>query len=160
MNNLLRRRDSNLTKLPRESFFAPFEQVFNQIINEFESPTFFDRVKANSGFPKMNISETGNEFAITVNVAGVSPEDLNIEIEDNYLRISGKAHEQVENNKETWFYVRELTQKQFTREVKLPENIEGEPVANVKNGILTLTWKLPEVIEKKPKTIKIDNWTS
>ena len=156
MSNLVRRDPTSWLRLPRDSFFGPFEQVFDQLINEFKGPSFFDRVKSNSGYPKMNISETGNDFDITVNVAGVAPEDLKIEVEDKILRISGKTHGQ-EENEDTCFYIRELTQRQFIREVRLPENIEGEPEATMKNGVLNLKWKLPEpqIEEKKIKTITI-----
>lgn len=154
MSNLILRRDARpaACQLPRDSFFAPFEQVFDQLFNEVRAPAFFDRAKSNV-LPKMNISESGNDFTITVNVAGVTPEDLKVEVEDKLLRITGKAHTESEE-KETYFYIKELTQRQFCREVKLPENIEGDPEASVKNGILTLKWKFPE-IKEEPSKVKV-----
>jgi hypothetical protein len=37
----------------------------------------------------------------------------------------------------------------------LPENIEGEPVAELKDGILTLTFKLQLPEEKRPEVKRI-----
>ncbi len=39
--------------------------------------------------------------------------------------------------------------------LRLPENIEGEPAAELKDGILTLTFKLQLPEEKKPEVKKI-----
>ena len=177
MGNLVRRDPvTSWMQLPRESFFGPFEQVFDQLLNEFKAPNFFDRVKSNSGYPKMNIWQDDKEFAMTVNVAGVQPEDLKIEVEEvpsscgadtryeqilnaeyRILRISGPAHTHGDEEKTPHYFVRELTQRQFVREVRLPDNVKGEPQASVKNGVLTLKWNLPQpkVEEKKVKTIAI-----
>jgi HSP20 family molecular chaperone IbpA len=164
MNNLV---DSFL-RVPRDSFFTPFEQVFDQIINEVKTPGFFDKVKANSGYPKMNIWQDDKEFGITVNVAGVDPDNLKIEIEDNLIRISGQAFRKGLGEGTglrgtegiTQYFIKELTEKQFVREVKLPKKIldgpnASEPNACVKNGILTLTWSLPEIKKPTIKTIAI-----
>jgi len=42
----------------------------------------------------------------------------------------------------------------------LPENINGDPVAELKDGILTLTFKLELPEEKKPEDRKIPIQTS
>ena len=156
MNSLIRHSALNF---PRASFFGPFEQIFDQLLNEVSAPSFFDRVRSNSGFPKMNISrdttKDKDEFVISVNVAGVEPNDLKVEIEEDVVRISGRSHVETENNG-TEYFVKELTQRQFSREVRLPEYVEGETTATVKNGILTLKWlvKQQKVIPKA-KTISI-----
>ena len=158
-------RDPWVRNFPRDSFFGPFEQVFDQLLNEFKGPNFFDKVKSNSGFPKLNIWQDNESFVIDVNIAGVSPEDLKIEIEDdlpcNLIRITGQAHmEEPKTEKGYWqpqYWVKELTQRQFTREIRLPEYITGEPEATHKNGIISLKWKMPPPpdTKKKIKTINV-----
>ena len=163
MNNLVQHGPAFL-RVPRESFFAPFEQVFDQLMNEFHTPAFFDKVRSNSGFPKMNISRRpsektsdGEDFVISVNVAGVEAEDLKIETEEDIVRISGRSHTDT-NEEGVTYYVTELTQKQFCREVRLPDYIErfDEPEGTVKNGVLTLRWPIRrERVVPKTKTITI-----
>jgi len=48
-----------------------------------------------------------------------------------------------------------LSYGSFKRQLRLPENIEGEPAAELKDGILTLTFKLQLPEEKKPEVKKI-----
>jgi HSP20 family molecular chaperone IbpA len=43
----------------------------------------------------------------------------------------------------------------FKRQLRLPENIEGEPAAELKDGILTLTFRLQLPEEKQPETRQI-----
>ena len=52
---------------------------------------------------------------------------------------------------ENQYHIRELSYGSFKRQLRLPENIEGDPVAELKDGILTLTFKLQLPEEKKPE---------
>ena len=104
--------------------------------------------------PSEKTSE-GEDFVISVNVAGVEPEDLKIETQEDVLRISGCSHAEIKEDGVT-YYIKELTQKQFCREVKLPDYVEGDPEAVVKNGILTLKWEIRrQRVTPKTKTITV-----
>ena len=45
----------------------------------------------------------------------------------------------------------ELSYGAFKRQLRLPENIEDEPAAELRDGFLTLTFKLQRPEEKKPE---------
>ena len=51
--------------------------------------------------------------------------------------------------------IRELRRSAFERSVYLPNNIAGDPEAIMKNGILKLTWNLPDKPIPKIKKIEI-----
>jgi HSP20 family molecular chaperone IbpA len=80
---------------------------------------------------------------------------FNVQIlSDNVLEISGTSKSNGERS-ENQFHIRELSDGSFKRQLRLPENLEGEPVAELKDGILTLTFKLQLPEEKQPESRKI-----
>lgn len=138
----------------REDVFSPIEQVFDKFFEDFFQSNPLQKVKANSGYPKMNITETQNEFNVLVSVPGMNNEDLNVEINNsNVLFIKGKTSSEFRHPKETeFFHLRELRQSSFERMVNLPDYVKGDPEATMKNGILKLTWAI------QPKTPPPDEY--
>lgn len=150
-----------MSKLPiprREDLFFPIEQHFNKFFDDFfrDQPHSFT---SNSGFPKLNAYEKDDKFVLTVAVAGMSSEDLIVEVlPDNCLLIKGKmTRHQVPTGSKV--YLQELRGSAFERLVKLPEIIEGDPEAFLKDGILILTFNLKNkfVEESKNKIVKINS---
>jgi HSP20 family protein len=92
-------------------------------------------------------------FVITAEVAGLKPEDLEIEIKDDVLTLKGEsASDSIGDGS---YLLREIQHGGFRRSLHLPEPIEVEKVeAKVENGLLTI--RLPKAEEARPKTIKIN----
>ena len=149
MNSLSKRLNPQLPTL-RDDFLFPIEQQFNNILNDFfKANSFLDGVKASNGYPKMDIISDDNSLVIKAALPGLEAKDISVEIlSDNVLKISGKSVE--ENKVENGNYLtKELRTSRFSRFINLPEWIEKDPKATIKNGILTLSWEKPKVIEKK-----------
>jgi HSP20 family protein len=93
-----------------------------------------------------------NEFVLKAEVAGINPEDIQIEIKDDILTVKGEAKS--ETNGDSEYLLREIYQGEFCRRFRLPEPVEVENVeAKFENGLLTI--HLPKAEEARPKTIKI-----
>ena len=94
------------------------------------------------------------EFRRYVN--SISPDlQLQVEVEDGVLTISGDKHSAFENEGATVLR-RELKQSSFCRKFELGELLDGENIsANFKDGILSVS--VPKVEPEKPKkhTVKI-----
>lgn len=140
----------------RDDFFFPIEQEFNKFFNEmFGDKSLLNSVKGNSGFPKMDVYTENGKFVVQASVA-VKPEDVKVEISpDKVLTISGKQEESVTKN-DRHYFVKELRKSAFKREMALPDYLEGDPVAEIQNGTLTLTWELPKQVQEKPKSKSIE----
>lgn len=139
----------------REEFFFPIEQAFDRFFDSFFTDRPLDKVKAAGFFPKMDMYEVDDSFVVKAATAGMSPADISVEVDkDNYLTISGKYDGEPDVVGKA-YYRKELTQSKFARKVPLPQNVIGEPEAVMKNGILTLTWKLDKPQEQPPKRISI-----
>lgn len=138
--NLLRNR---ATAPNRNDFLFPLEREFDKFFDQFFKKESLASIGQNSGFPKINAYEKDNQLVLTVAVSGMTSEDINVEIDnDNILTISGRMSEEYHSPEGSINYLRELRSSYFERSLKLPENIQGDPKANLKDGILSLIWEI------------------
>lgn len=164
MNNLIRKSPISLSQdsFPffRDSLFHSIEQEFDQLCDQFfKTNSILSSVKANNSYPRLDVLKTDKEWLVRVAVPGVSdPESILVEIlPDRVLSIKGQTSSEYKNENSSDYLIRELKTSKFCRMINLPEDIEGDPDAVMKDGILTLSWKLPEKQPEKPeaKTKKI-----
>lgn len=128
---------------------------FDLLMNEFFSPFIKSE---DSSFPPYNIirNEDNTKFRIEMAVAGISKDDLTINLEKNVLTIS---HKKVKDDDTKLKYVhRGIAQRNFVQRFLLGEYVQVQS-ADLQNGILVieLTVVIPE--EKKPKIIQIGGST-
>jgi len=97
----------------------------------------------------INVREEEDAYILSALVPGLTPDDLNIQVLEDVLRIQGEYRAD-END----YLVRELPNGSFTRTLRLPSVIDADKVeAKIANGILTLT--LPKAESARPKKISI-----
>jgi molecular chaperone IbpA len=114
-------------------------------MSAFEAPTY----------PPYNIERVGDdEYRITMAVAGFAPDDLNIELKQNTLTISGKKSDRSENTGEVLH--QGIASRAFERRFQLADFVEVRG-ADLENGLLHVTLKreIPEAM--KPRTIPINS---
>lgn len=105
-----------------------------------------------SGYPPYNIELIAeNQYAITLAVAGFEEDDLEIEVENGVLRVTGNKPKE---NEQKEYLHRGIANRAFERKFSLAEHIEVQGAA-LKNGLLTigLIKNIPEAM--KPKRISI-----
>lgn len=130
--------------------------VFDRMLEDFfSSDTRFFGEPVTSLMPLMNIEETKDAYRISIEVPGMEKDDIDIEVKDNVLTISGEKKEEVKSEDST-FYRRERRFGKFSRSISLPNDINVDGIdAEYKNGVLMLT--LPKTEEAKPKKITVKN---
>lgn len=105
--------------------------------------------------PDADITETDNEFTISVDLPGLEEKDINVEIRANILRISGEKREESEQKGKN-FYRIERAFGYFDRSIQLPSSISEDNVqARLKNGVLTITFPKSAETINKAKHIEI-----
>ncbi|MBN1518414.1 Hsp20/alpha crystallin family protein [Candidatus Sumerlaeota bacterium] len=89
--------------------------------------------------PSVDISATDQEYAINVELPGVSEKDVQVELSGDTLRISGeKKHEKEENGRD--FYSVERSYGAFQRVLAIPDDAQEDGInAAFKNGVMTIT---------------------
>ncbi len=145
-----------LRPVSRDDVFGPLSRQLDRMLNDVFGQDFTDGVKSKANFPPLDAYTTKDgHLVVKTTVAGYPPEPVNVQIlPDGVLEISGPSKTNGEKS-EDQYHIRELSYGSFKRQLRLPENIEGEPVAELKDGILTLTFKLQLPEEKKPEVKKI-----
>ncbi len=102
----------------------------------------------------VDLYESDNNLIANMSVAGIEPEDIDVTVEDNYLRIIGTRNETNEI-KDRNYYSKQISRGSFEKVVPLPIEIEKDSIqAEIDNGILTITMsKKEEIAEKKKVTV-------
>ena len=110
------------------------------------------RNEAASGYPPYNIERTGeNDYRIEIAVAGFKPEELNVEVKENLLTVTGRK---AANDEARQYLHRGLAERNFERKFQLTDYlVVGD--ADLSNGLLSIALKreLPEAL--KPRSIEI-----
>ena len=132
---------------PMQEYDTPaMPRTFSSILDEF----FNDVVTSDTGrmyVPNMDVSETESHYHVEVALPGIKKDDINIDLQDRRLTISGERKEETEN-KDTKHHVRETRYGQFERSIMLPNNINQDKVdARFEDGILKVD------VEKKEKQV-------
>ena len=125
-----------------------FEPLFDRLQRHSENS---DR---SSSYPPYNIRKDGNLFAIEIAVAGLSKDDIQIELANGALTISHEGpNTEVINGKEEVVY-QGIAQRAFKQQFTLAEDVVVQG-AELVNGLLVINLEklIPE--EKKPRTIEI-----
>ena len=124
---------------------------FDRMANLLESAA---RTGEAGGWPPYNIETTGeNAYRIEIAVAGFKPDELNIEVKENLLTVTGRRTANDEN--ERTFLHRGLAERDFERRFQLADYVVVTE-AGLNNGLLTIELKreLPEAL--KPRRIEIN----
>ena len=103
--------------------------------------------------PAMDLVETADHFVLRADLPGMSEEDVNIEVEDRVLTVSGERKAEHETTKEGYHRV-ERAFGAFSRSLTLPEGVNAEAVeAGFDRGVLEI--RIPKPEQRKPRKISI-----
>ncbi|OGD63251.1 hypothetical protein A2215_04655 [Candidatus Berkelbacteria bacterium RIFOXYA2_FULL_43_10] len=110
-----------------------------------------------AGMPKIDIKEKKDSVVIKAELPGVAEEDVEVEIADSVMTISGEKKTEKEEEKEGYYY-KESHTGAFSRSFTLPSEVKAEKAnAEMDGGILTIT--VPKVEARTPKKIAVKKKT-
>ena len=114
---------------------------------------FFENGTASSGVhPPVNIFEKNGDLVLIAELPGVKRNELNIEVKENVLRLSGRRT--IDYGKNVSYHRIERNSSRFDRTLRLPFHVEsGRVQAEYKDGLLIVS--LPRAESEKPKKIAI-----
>jgi len=117
----------------------------------FRSPQKTSNGQETVSFP-VDIYETEEEFVIAGEIPGVTKKDVQVEISENELTITGHFHVGLDSEERPSFY--EIPGADYHRTFTLSEAVNREKItAGLKDGLLTLRLGKSESI--KPRKIEI-----
>ena len=105
--------------------------------------------------PAVDVEESGDELVLTAEVPGMSPDAVELQLENNVLTISGeRAEERREGAEDKRYHVLERRYGSFRRSFTLPRTVQPDKIAaEYRDGILTV--RLPKASEAKSRRIQI-----
>lgn len=119
---------TNWRRSDLDNFFDEFSSLINDSWHVPESRQF--RV------PRIDISEKEDKYLLDAELPGVKQDDLEVQLDNNVLTIKGKT-EEISENKDKNYFMRERYYGSFKRSITLPSNIDQEKIeAKFEDGIL------------------------
>jgi HSP20 family protein len=104
-----------------------------------------------TGFtPLVDVHETEEDYVVKVDLPGVKADDVNVEVNDNVLSISGARVADESGQAQ----LVERPYGSFVRTLTLPQGVDSDSIeAGYQDGVLEL--RIPKPAERKPKRITI-----
>ena len=131
------------------------QQEMNRLFN-----TFFDAPASGTTaagtrrwVPPMDLVETEDHFVLRADLPGLAEGDVNIEVNDNVLTVSGERRYEHDAKKDGYYRL-ERGSGQFSRSLTLPEGIDPDAIsASFAKGVLEVLVPKPE--QRKPRRVQI-----
>jgi HSP20 family protein len=109
--------------------------------------------RARRWVPAMDLVETDDHLVLRADLPGLTEDDINIEIKDNVLTVSGERKAE-HTERQEGFYRVERAFGGFSRSLSLPEGIDSDKVsAEFDKGVLEV--RVPKPEERKPHRVQI-----
>lgn len=130
------------------------QNEMNRFFNSFfDTPTLANGAALRRWVPATDLVETDTDFVLRADLPGLSESDVNIELDDNVLTISGERKSEHEERK-TGYYRVERSFGSFRRTLTLPEGVDAESIrATFDKGVLEVT--VPKPAQRTPQKVQI-----
>jgi HSP20 family protein len=132
------------------------QNEMNRLFNTFfEQPNQTGRGSGTTRrwLPAMDLVETADRYVLRADLPGLSDGDVNVQLEDNVLTISGERKAEQEQHQEGYYRL-ERAFGEFSRSLTLPDGVDPDGVqAHFDRGVLEI--RIPKPEQKKPKTVQI-----
>jgi HSP20 family protein len=134
----------------------PFREVstiqdqFNRVFNALRPGDS----RGGTWLPAVDVYDTKDAVVLKADLAGLKPEDVQLDLEENVLTLSGERHAEEPPEGDRYFRVERAVGK-FERSIALPLGIRADEVeATFEDGVLTV--RLPKAEVTRPKRIPIE----
>jgi len=127
----------------------PFTREIDRVFDAFFGQTDQGR----RWVPPMDLVEVEDHFVLKADLPGLAEGDVNIEVQDGTLTISGERKTEHEQREKGWYRI-ERSFGSFNRSLTLPDGVDPDGIeASFSHGVLEV--KIPKPEERKPRRIEI-----
>lgn len=149
----------DIVKRETSRLVTPFEEMERWFEDMWRRPFPLRRwpeMKVTEGFelsPSVDIFEEGNELILKADLPGIKKEDLDVNLTEHILTISGEKKKEEKVERED-YYRYERSHGSFCRRFQVPEGVDADKIeAHFESGVLEV--RMPKTEEMKKKTKKI-----
>lgn len=131
--------------------FTTLQREIDRLFDDFGRG--FDRFTPTAAYPKVDVGETDGEIEITAELPGLEEKDINVQVSDGTLTVSGEKRTEQERKDKTYM-VTERSYGAFSRSIALPGGIDPATIkATVSKGVLRVV--VPKPASAKAAKIEI-----
>ena len=106
-----------------------------------------------SWMPAVDIIDTPEAYVLKVELAGMKPEDVHVELEDDVLTIRGERHQEEKLDTEQ-YQSTEWHYGAFQRSISLPRSVKRDAIeATYEDGVVEV--HVPKAAEVEPQRIEL-----
>ncbi len=103
--------------------------------------------------PPMDLVESDDHLVLRADLPGMKEDDVEIEIKDGVLTVSGERKTQLEDKHEGYYRLERATGT-FSRSLTLPDGVDAEAIkATFDNGVLEV--RIPKPVQAQPRRVQI-----
>jgi HSP20 family protein len=125
----------------------------NRLFDSFFGGRSGNGVASRRWVPAMDLAEEGEELVLRADLPGLTEDDVEIEVKDRVLTVSGERKTEEKKEGEGYYRV-ERAFGSFSRSLSLPDGIDADKVnAEFDNGVLTV--RIPKPEERKAHRVQI-----
>jgi HSP20 family protein len=129
----------------------PFTREIDRVFDAF----FGQTDQARRWVPPVDLVEAEDHFVLKADLPGLVEGDVNIELQDGTLTISGERRAEHEQSERGWYRI-ERSFGSFNRSLTLPDGVDPDRIeAAFSNGVLEV--RIPKPEERKPRRISISS---
>jgi HSP20 family protein len=139
----------NSLMTPFRALRAEFDDLFNRLAADWDGRKWL----TSELHPACDLSETADAFQIRMDVPGIKPDDITVQVTGDSAQISGERKEEKEEKGKAYHRL-ERRSGAFSQMLRLPSAVNEEKVqADFSEGVLTVT--LPKTEATKTRTVKV-----
>lgn len=144
-----------------------FDSIHNELNNFLRDtvlhPAFSHQLsmkKVSTWRPAVEIKQTESEYKVKVQLPGVKKEDIDVELDNDFMTITAEIEEEKEEKeqkeKNAKYHTCEFRYGKYKRTISFDQPIRIEDTfADYKNGVLTITLPKQKIVETKTKKLEI-----
>ena len=143
---------------PFEEMEKRFEEFFRRPFSML-GPSWFPAIRMpeiGEVSAKVDIFEEGNDVVVKAELPGMKKEDLDVNLTDDTITVSGEKKKEEKIEKKDYYRV-ERSYGSFTRSFRLPKEVQSDKAkASFKDGVLEIRVPKTEEAMKKEKKVTIE----
>jgi HSP20 family protein len=113
------------------------QAFMNRVFESFDQG--FSLGRANLLGPQADVKQTPGQYVVTMDLPGMEKSNINVEVKNGMLIVSGERSAQSEVNQPGQFFRQERSLGQFMRSLPLPDDAKPDDIkADYKNGVLEI----------------------
>ncbi len=162
---MAKKETKEVVKVEPARALSPFEEMEKRFEDFFKrpfplmGPSWFPRLRMpemEEISPTVDIFEEGDNVVVKAEIPGMKKEDIDVNITDDTITISGEKKKEEKVEKKDYYRV-ERSYGSFSRSFRLPKEVQTDKaMATFKDGVLEITVPKTEEAKKKEKKVPIE----